>query len=60
MIYALYTALLEHFYGRLSYIIGNHTVKRVVYFLNHINQLVGRCDFLNQPSFRSFHSLHLG
>ena len=34
--------------------------KLVVYFLNHINQLVGQCDFLNQPSFRSFHSLHSG
>ena len=28
--------------GLELYYIGNHAVKRVVYFLNHINQQVGR------------------
>ena len=32
--------------------------KLVWYFLNHFNQLVGRCVLLNHHSFRSLHSLH--
>ena len=34
--------------------------KLVWFFLNHWYQRVGRCDFMNQPSFHSFHSFHLG
>ena len=36
------------------YSIGNHTVKRVVYFLNHINQQVGRWVLINHHKWREW------
>ena len=47
-----------------SWITGNINFKRkshhklVWYFLNHFNQLNGRCVLLNHHSFQSLHSLH--
>ena len=34
--------------------IGNHTVKRVVFFLNHINQRVGRWVLINHHEWREW------
>ena len=36
------------------YSIGNHAVKRVVYFLNHINQQVGRWVLINHHKWREW------
>ena len=39
---------------KLEDYIGNHTVKRVVYFLNHINQQVGRWVLINHHEWREW------
>ena len=43
-----------HVFTVLMYFIGNPTVKRVWFFLNHWNQRVGRCVLLNHHECREW------